>query len=50
VHDLVLGEHLSNSTTRALSPNPYFGIGILPSKYFKSSSRQRMPPPKVNAV
>ena len=23
---------------------------MLPSKYFKSSSRQRMPPPSVNAV
>jgi hypothetical protein len=28
----------------------HFPNGMLPSKYFKSSSRQRMPPPNVKAV
>src|SRR5882762_6768423 len=47
----VLGKILLSGGRDARGPRKnYFPSGMLPSRYFKSSSRQRMPPPRVKAV
>lgn len=40
----------SSISVISLDIDGHFPSGMLPSKYFKSSSRQRIPPPSVNAV
>src|SRR5207248_3349325 len=44
--DLMLRAQSAEDEDRA----DHRGKGTLPSRYFKSSSRQRMPAPRVNAV